>query len=81
MTTLANDPIVAWLKKMDKPVTRHNFIDLNWGDNPPDPWTGEAEHEIPQELQDWSWLPDYRPEDEDEDYDETDIPDDKDDGA
>ena len=74
-TTLDTNPIVKWLKELNIPVTRQSFIDLNWGDNPPDPWTGEAEHEIPRELQDWSWLPNPRPEDEDEDedYDESDI--------
>lgn len=72
-TTLDTDPIVKWLKELKIPVTRQSFIDLNWGDNPPDPWTGEAEHEIPVELQDWSWLPDRKPPDEDDDYDQSDI--------
>jgi hypothetical protein len=81
-TSLETDPIVKWLKELNIPVTRQSFIDLNWGDNVPDPWNAEAEYEIPTELQDWSWLPhpgSEPDEDEDErdpddsDYDESDM--------
>jgi hypothetical protein len=36
------------------PVTRQNYIDLNWMGDPPDPWTALHEAELPQQLQDWT---------------------------
>jgi hypothetical protein len=39
-------------------VTRQNFIDLNWMDNPPAVWTAEEEAQLPEELQDWSQFED-----------------------
>ena len=47
---------VEFLKELNEPITRENFIELNWDGEPPDPWTVEAEMEVPEELQDWSWL-------------------------
>jgi len=55
--TLADTPLIAWMKQLDIPITRESFIQACWGDNPPDPWDAEAEDQIPKELQDWSWLP------------------------
>ena len=71
-TTLETNPIVKWLEELKIPVTRQSFIDLNWGDNVPDPWNAEAEYEIPEELQDWSWLP--HPGNPETDYASSDIP-------
>jgi hypothetical protein len=50
--------ILKWMRELNISITRQNFIDANWGDDPPDPWTVEAEAEIPPELQDWTWLED-----------------------
>jgi len=77
------DHVVNKLKQLDIPVTRENYIDLNWLGEPPDPWTPEDEEQLPEELQDWSV---FGPEMEkamyednsdnsDEDYSESDLPD------
>ena len=49
-------PIIDLMKKLDIPITRQNFIDVNWFGEPPEKWDAEAESQIPPELQDWSWL-------------------------
>jgi hypothetical protein len=46
------DPIVASLKAMGKPVTRENYIAHNWDETPKD-WNAEHEAELPEELQDF----------------------------
>ena len=48
-----NDDVIDLLKEAGVPVTRENYIDLNWG-GPPKIWTAELEGELPKELQDWS---------------------------
>lgn len=52
----SSDGLVEWMKKLDIPITRENFISANWGDDLPEKWDAEAEDQIPPELQDWSWL-------------------------
>ena len=49
--TSPDDPISAYLMKQGIPVTRENWIDLNWVGEPPDPWTQEDEQELPESLQ------------------------------
>lgn len=51
-----SDPIVEYLKKNGIPVTRHNYIGLNWmGDFDPDEeLPAELEADLPEELQ---WKP------------------------
>ena len=51
MTTLADDPLAQWMRKKNIPLTRDNYIDLNWGEARPDPWDAEAEAMLPDELQ------------------------------
>ena len=51
MPSLATRVIVDFMKQQGIPVTRENFIDINWGAEVPDPWTPEDEDEIPEELQ------------------------------
>ena len=53
MTTLADDPFVAAMREDGIPVTRENWIEMNYTEIPT-PWTAEMESELPEELQDWS---------------------------
>lgn len=46
-------PILKTLQRLGLPLTRKNFIDLNWAPTP-DPWTWEDEEQLPEHLQDWS---------------------------
>ena len=39
-----------------EPKTREAWIDSNWGATPPVPWTIDREMEMPEELQDYSWI-------------------------
>lgn len=71
--SLADTPLVAWLKELKIPITRDNYIQACWGDDPPNPWNAEAEDQIPKELQDWSWLP--HPGNTEQEYASSDIPD------
>jgi hypothetical protein len=50
-------PLVRTMKKHGIPVTRENFIGLNWLDQPKE-WTAEHEAELPEHLQDWSQFDD-----------------------
>ena len=70
--SLADTPLITWMKELDLPITRESFIQACWGDNPPDPWNAEAEDQIPLELQDWSWLP--HPGNPETEYASSDIP-------
>ena len=54
MSTLKNDNLVALLQAAGRPVTRQDWIDLNYGRDVPSPWTALEECELPEELQDWS---------------------------
>lgn len=56
MSTLDTDPVVALMREAGVPVTRAGYIDVNWGSTPPTPWTVEDEAELPEELQDYSWV-------------------------
>jgi hypothetical protein len=48
-----SDGVTALLHEAGIPVTRENYIELNWGEPLPQ-WTSELEAELPDELQDWS---------------------------
>ena len=48
-----SDDITELLEEAGIPVTRENYIDLNWGGEPKN-WTAEQEGQLPKELQDWS---------------------------
>lgn len=49
-TETNDDPLVAFLKRHNIPVTRENYIDLAFLGDPPDPWTEEDEAELPEEF-------------------------------
>jgi hypothetical protein len=45
------DPISLWLLAHGHPVTRENWIRMNYApDDPPDEWTAEHEDELPEAL-------------------------------
>jgi hypothetical protein len=46
-----NELLIQTLHDAGLPVTRENFILLNWGSEPPEPWTNEDEDQLPEELQ------------------------------
>jgi hypothetical protein len=46
------DRLLNWMKSHDVPITREAYIQLAWGNDPPDPWMPEHEAELPEELQD-----------------------------
>lgn len=57
MARLADSHTVDLMRRAGIALTRENFIALNWGDDPPEPWTAGLEAEIPEELQDWTKVP------------------------
>jgi hypothetical protein len=54
MQILADDPLAAFMRKEKIPLTRENYIALNYLGELPDDWTPEDEADLPAELQDWS---------------------------
>lgn len=56
MATLDNDPVVGLMREAGVPITRAGYIDIAYGTTPPQPWTVEDEAELPEELQDFSWV-------------------------
>jgi len=71
---LEDDEIIQWMKELDIPITRQNYIDLAWMEDPPKPWTVEAEQQLPKELQEWDFL-NKEKEDDLQDMPEDEIPD------
>lgn len=57
------DPILDWMKKYGVPLTRENYLDLNYLGNVPDEIGPEIEAELPREVQ----LPEWRNEEHEED--------------
>jgi hypothetical protein len=53
-TLSGTDPVLAYMIAENIPLTRENYIAVNWLGDPPDPWTGEDEDELPEFLQDTS---------------------------
>jgi hypothetical protein len=47
------DNITEMMQQGGVPVTRENYIELNWG-KPLPMWDAELEAQLPEELQDWS---------------------------
>ena len=45
------DRLLEWMKKNDVTIDRDTYIQLAWGNDPPDPWMPEHEAELPEELQ------------------------------
>jgi hypothetical protein len=54
MQTLADDPLAVFMRKEKIPLTRENYIALNYLGELPEDWTPEDEADLPAELQDWS---------------------------
>jgi len=52
----AENPVMAELREAGITPTREAVIDAEWGSSVPDPWTLEHELELPEEVQDFSWL-------------------------
>ena len=62
MTTPGAYAVLRFMSENQIPLTRENFVNANWGGNPPRPWDYEAEEEIPLELQDYPQAEDaYNP--------------------
>jgi hypothetical protein len=52
-----DDPLLAYMKKSGIPVTRENYLKWCYGESgPPDDWGAEDEAQLPQDLQERSWL-------------------------
>jgi hypothetical protein len=51
-TLSGTDPVLALMLREGIPLTRENYIAVNWLGDPPDPWTDEDE--LPEFLQDTS---------------------------
>ena len=45
------DHVVELLKTLGIPVTRKNYLEYNYPDGIPEPWTAELEAQLPIELQ------------------------------
>jgi len=52
--SMTSNELIDWMRENKTPVTRDNYIGLEYGSVIPDPWTAEHEQELPVELQDWS---------------------------
>ncbi len=50
-----SDATLEWMRHNGVPITRENYVQLNWMEVPDD-WDAEHEHELPEELQDWPAL-------------------------
>lgn len=48
---LGSDTILAYLQKVGLPVTRENYLAINYPGGLPEPWTQDLENELPLELQ------------------------------
>ena len=54
---IETDLILRGMVRDKLPLTRENYIFRNWGEMPED-WSAEHEAELPEKLQDWSWIGD-----------------------
>jgi hypothetical protein len=73
MTTLADDRLAQFMRRHDIPLTRDAWISLNWGADAPEPWTAEAEVQLPDELQDLSQVTDEDGPDDDDDEEDDEL--------
>lgn len=44
------DPMLVTMKKYGIPLTRRNYLEMNYPDGFPDPWTAELEDEVPDQF-------------------------------
>ena len=51
-------PILRRMIRHGVPLTRDNYIALNWGPDLPKDWNGEHEHDIPPFLRDPEYIAD-----------------------
>lgn len=63
---------LAYMRKMNLPLTRETWMDLSYPDGLPEPWTAELEAEVPEQFQDWSRVKSETPTPEEWDRDLTD---------
>jgi hypothetical protein len=45
------DAVLDYMKEKNIPLTKENYLDLNYLGNPPESLGGEEESEIPEEIQ------------------------------
>jgi hypothetical protein len=45
-----DDPVLQLMRDRGIPITRENYIEMNWMGDPPEPWTAEDEDQLPEEL-------------------------------
>jgi hypothetical protein len=57
---MSADPILTWMRKNDVPITRENYLAINYLGNVPTEIGPEIEAELPPEVQ----LPEWRDEEE-----------------
>jgi hypothetical protein len=54
-------PTLAYMIKNNLPLTREQWISMNYLGHPPEPWTAEHEYELPRSFQlseeDAAWRP------------------------
>ena len=50
----SDDSVIEMMKEHSIPITRENYLHLNYMGEIPDPWTAEHEAELPRRLQDWT---------------------------
>jgi hypothetical protein len=54
MQTFSDDALVAFMLREKIPLTRKNYIALNYLGELPDDWKPKDEADLPEKLQDWS---------------------------
>jgi hypothetical protein len=48
---VAPDATLEWMIKNNIPLTRNNYINLNWLGDPPEEWDAELEMSLPEIFQ------------------------------
>jgi hypothetical protein len=49
-----DDSTLNYMMKEGMPLTRSNYIGMNWGGQAPSPWLPHHEEEVPEPMRDWS---------------------------
>jgi hypothetical protein len=49
----AADSLLRVMKRDGIPLTRQNYIEMNWPEKP-EQWTAEHEADLPEQFRDWS---------------------------
>jgi len=52
---MTGDPVLEWMRKHGVPLTRQNYLDLNYLGNPSSTIDPEIEAELPEEVQLPEW--------------------------